>query len=56
MFDEAASMFNNLIQEKKVYLFSNGQVKMSNKKFTSIKNDFCLFFEKTSSIKETEDD
>ena len=34
------------IYENKVYLFSNGIVKMANKKFTSIKNDFCIVFEK----------
>jgi len=29
---------------------------MANKKFTSIKNDFCLIFEKNAQIIETEDD
>lgn len=29
---------------------------MANKKFTSIKNDFCIVFEKNASILEVEDD
>ena len=55
-FNEAADQFDTLIQENKVYLFSNGCVKMANKKFTSIKNDFCIVFEKNALIIEVEDD
>ena len=44
------------IYENKVYLFSNGIVKMANKKFTSIKNDFCIVFEKNAQILEIVDD
>jgi len=29
---------------------------MANKKFTSIKNDFCIVFEKNALINEVEDD
>lgn len=39
-----------------VYLFSNGVVKMANKRFTSIKNDFCIVFEKNAQIKQVHDD
>ena len=39
-----------------VYLFSNGVVKMANKRFTSIKNDFCIVFEKNAQIKQVDDD
>lgn len=55
-FDEAADFFDKRLVEGKVYLFSNGNVKISNKKFTTIKNDFCLTFEKNSTITECEDD
>lgn len=55
-FEEAADHFDKKITEGKVYLVSNGTVKMANKKFTSIKNDFCLIFEKNAQIIETEDD
>jgi replication factor A1 len=47
-FNEAAEIFDQRIKENKVYLFSNGCVKMANKKFTSIKNDFCIVFEKNA--------
>ena len=55
-FDEAADHFDKKIKEGKVYLFSNGNVKLANKKFTSIKNDFTLVFEKTSKIEDQDDD
>jgi hypothetical protein len=55
-FNKAADLFDPRILENKVYLFSNGCVKMANKKFTSIKNDFCIVFEKNAQIIEVEDD
>jgi hypothetical protein len=39
-----------------VYLFTNGTVKLANKRFTTVKNDFTLVFEKNASITEAEDD
>jgi ssDNA-binding replication factor A large subunit len=44
------------LKEKCVYQFSNGYVKLANKKFTSIKNDYCIVFEKNAVIDEVEDD
>lgn len=49
-FDDAADHFEKELKEGKVYQFSNGSVKMANKKFTSVKNDFCLVFEKNAQI------
>jgi hypothetical protein len=49
-------MFNPMLQQNRVYLFSNGTVKMSIPKFSSLKNDFCISFDKNSSIKECNDD
>jgi replication factor A1 len=37
--------YGSILKENKVYLFSNGQVRIANKKFTSIKNDYCLIFD-----------
>jgi replication factor A1 len=45
-----------MLKENHVYLFSNGTVKMANKKYTSIKNDYCITFDRNSEIKEVEDD
>ena len=39
-----------------MYLFSNGTVKMANQKYTSIKNDFCIVFDRNSVIEEVEND
>ncbi|TNV83159.1 hypothetical protein FGO68_gene14242 [Halteria grandinella] len=55
-FDDAVDQFERILIEGKTYTFANGNVKIANKKFTTIKNDFCLTFEKSSSIKEVEDD
>ena len=55
-FNEAADNFEPKVHENKVYLFSNGVVKMANKRFTSIKNDFCIVFEKNAQINEVPDD
>jgi len=55
-FNEAADLFDPKIHENHVYLFSNGCVKMANKKFTSIKNDFCIVFEKNACILQVDDD
>ena len=55
-FNDAAHHFNELLQKDKVYLFSGGNVKMANKKFTSVKNDYSIIFEKHSYISEAKDD
>lgn len=55
-FNDAADLFEPKIQENKVYLFSNGNIKMANQRFTSIKNDFCIVFERNAQIIEAEDD
>ena len=55
-FDDAADHFDKRLKEGSVYLFANGNVKLANKKFTTVKNDFSLVFEKSSKIEETEDD
>ena len=39
-----------------MYLFANGQVKMANQKYTSIKNDYSIVFDKQSEIEEVDDD
>ena len=55
-FNDAAHKFEHILKRDKVYLFSNGNVKMANKKFTSVRNDFCIVFEKHSIIDEAKDD
>eukprot|EP00349_Pseudokeronopsis_sp_Brazil_P004562 CAMPEP_0202970298 /NCGR_PEP_ID=MMETSP1396-20130829/16270_1 /ASSEMBLY_ACC=CAM_ASM_000872 /TAXON_ID= /ORGANISM="Pseudokeronopsis sp., Strain Brazil" /LENGTH=188 /DNA_ID=CAMNT_0049698709 /DNA_START=518 /DNA_END=1086 /DNA_ORIENTATION=+ len=55
-FNEQAVQFNDKLQENKVYIFSNGQIKIANKKFTSINNDYCINFDKNAKIEESPDD
>ena len=55
-FNDAAKKFDPILQKNKVYVFSTGQIKMANKKFTSVRNDFCIVFEKNSDIQEAKDD
>lgn len=52
MFKETATKYNEQLQEGKVYVFSNGTVKMANKKFSTIKHDFCLIFDNYGDIQE----
>jgi hypothetical protein len=39
-----------------VYLVSNGQIGMSNKKFTAIKNDYSIKFNESTAFEEVVDD
>lgn len=55
-FNEAAERFNGMISEDHVYLFSGGVLKVANKKFTSIKNEYSLTFDQNSEIIEVNDD
>lgn len=55
-FNENAERWFPKLQENHVYIIANGQVKMSNKKFTSIKNDFCLTLGNETEIQECAED
>lgn len=54
--EEAVKRFAPILKENKVYLFANGQVKLANKKFTSIKTDYCLTFDHLADVQEAEED
>ena len=56
MFNEIAEKWCEKIEENKVYTFANGQVKIANKRFTSIKNDFTIIFGNETEIKECGED
>lgn len=55
-FNDEAKKFCPMIDENKVYLFSEGMVKLANKRFTTIKNDFCITFSLRTKISEARDD
>jgi hypothetical protein len=45
MFKDAVDKFDPILKENCVYTLSNGQIKLANLKFSSIKNDFSLVFD-----------
>lgn len=49
-FNDLADKYDDLLKENGVYLFSNGTVKIANQKYTSIKNDYCIVFDRNSEI------
>jgi ssDNA-binding replication factor A large subunit len=55
-FNDQADKYDDFLKENCVYLFSNGTIKIANQKYTSIKNDYCIVFDRNSEIKECEDD
>ena len=55
-FNETARKFDAELEENCVYTFENGQVKLANKRFTSIKNDYCLTFDQNTIVKKCEED
>lgn len=44
-----------MLEEGKVYKMSGGQIKMANKKFTTIKNDYQITFDERADIVEIQD-
>ena len=44
------------LEAEKVYTFSGGQIKLANKRYTSIKNDFCITFDQQTIIEKCAND
>ena len=55
-FNDMADKYDAMLKENQVYLLANGTVKISNQKYSSIKNDYCIIFDRSSEITEVEDD
>lgn len=55
-FNESAEKYERELVEGGVYLFSGGIVQMANTKYSSIKNDFTIKFDKNSVIEPAADD
>ncbi len=55
-FNDAAEFWDDVIVIGEVYSWAGGRVKMANRKFTSIDNDYCIYFSNTSAIHKLEDD
>lgn len=55
-FNEQATKLDGLLERDGIFTFSGGYVKLANKRFTSIKNDYCLTFSNHAIIERCEDD
>jgi len=55
-FNDGAEKYDRELVEGKVYLFSGGQVKIANAKYTSVKNDYTIIFDRTTIIEAAEED
>ncbi|XP_011811697.1 PREDICTED: replication protein A 70 kDa DNA-binding subunit [Colobus angolensis palliatus] len=55
-FNEQVDKFFPLIEVNKVYYFSKGTLKIANKQFTAVKNDYEMTFNNETSILPCEDD
>ena len=49
-FKEEADKYFNMLEEGKVYIFKNGQVKISNKRFQSVDSEYSIIIDKRSEI------
>ena len=55
-FNQSCDFFNSKIFVGKIYTFSNGTVKMANRKYTSVAHDFSIVFEERAVIEEIKQD
>ena len=55
-FKDAFDRFDPILREGAIYLMSGGTVKLANQRFATVKNDFCLVFDRQAEIKEVADD
>uniref|UniRef100_A0A9L0SVY7 Replication protein A subunit n=1 Tax=Equus caballus TaxID=9796 RepID=A0A9L0SVY7_HORSE len=55
-FNEQADKFFPLLDVNKVYYFSKGTLKIANKQFTAVKNDYEMTFNNETSVMPCEDD
>lgn len=55
-FNDAVTRFDPILRENLVYLFANGEIKIANKRFTNIKNDYSIIFNMNAEISLVNDD
>lgn len=54
-FQDGARKYFDVLEEGRIYRMSNGQIKMANKRFTTIKNDFQITFDQNAEIEALQD-
>lgn len=50
LFNDAVDKFADELEEQRIYVFSKGTIKMSQKRYTSIPHDYCINFDKQAII------
>ena len=55
-FNDTAEKFYDMIEENQVYTFTGGSIKLANKRYTSIKNEYCLTFDYSTVVEKCRDD
>lgn len=55
-FNEGCDKYYGIIEEGRVYTFANGTVKMANRKFQSVGQDYSLTFDKAAQVEGSSDD
>ena len=55
-FNDSAEKYFAELEEGQVYTFTGGNVKIANSKYTSVKNDYTIIFDRSSIIEKAEDD
>jgi hypothetical protein len=55
MFNDAALKFDNIIEEGKVYVIKYGKVRIANKLYTSVPNEYNLTFDINSEFELAEE-
>lgn len=55
-FNQNAQKYFQIIKENGVYIVSNGNIKLANRRFTSIPNDYCISFNEDVEFVEVAED
>ena len=55
-FKEMVEKFNHLLFENSVYLISGAVVRESPPKFATVKHEYCIVFDKNTTIEQIDDD
>jgi replication factor A1 len=55
-FNEGCDKYYNLVEEGRVYTFANGTVKLANRKYQSVGQDYSLTFDKQAQVEAANDD
>lgn len=55
-FKETVDKFDELLQENNVYIFTSGLVKEAVVKFATVKHEYCIVFDATTTIEQVDDD